>query len=118
VVVVAIVVVVVDVVVADEDELEDELEVCAVVSPVVTVVLLVSSPQATSTNMKMAATTRTRLDMISLWVMSERVYPESCPFPTLLGSASASDPPLGPAFRTCSLKVSERIRTVLGPFDG
>ena len=82
---VAIVVVVVDVVVADEDELEDELDVCAVVSLVVTVVLLVSSLQAAATNMKVAATTRTRLDMISLWVMCGRVYPESCPFLRLLG---------------------------------
>ena len=76
-VVVAIVVVVVDVVVMVVDELEDELDVCAVVSPVVTVVLLVSSLQATAINMKTAATTRARLDMISLSKMSDRVYPES-----------------------------------------
>ncbi len=79
-VVVAIVVVVVDVVVADVDELEDELDVGAVVSPVLTVVLLVSLLQAATTNMKVAATTRTRLDMTPLWVISERVYRESCPF--------------------------------------
>jgi hypothetical protein len=59
------VVVVVDGVVVDEDEVEDELGVCAVVSLVVTVVLLGSLPQATTTNMRMAATTRTRFDMIS-----------------------------------------------------
>jgi hypothetical protein len=80
VVVVAIVVVVVDVVVADVDELEDELDVGAVVSLAVTVVLAVSLLQAAATNMKTAATTRTRLDMIPLWVLSERVYPECCPF--------------------------------------
>ncbi len=76
---VAIVVVVVDVVVVDEDELEEELDAGAVVSPAATVVLAVSLLQAAATNMKTAATTRTRLDMISLSVISERVYPASCP---------------------------------------
>ena len=45
---------------------EEPLDVGAVVSPVVTVVLLVSLLQAAATNMKVAATTRTRLDMIPL----------------------------------------------------
>jgi hypothetical protein len=80
VVVVVVVVVVVEVVVVDEDELEDELDVGAVVSLVVTVVLLVPSLHAATTTMKMAATNRTRLDMISPWVKSGGVYPESCRF--------------------------------------
>ena len=55
-----------NIVVADVGELEDELGGGAVVSLAATVVLLVSLLQAAATNMKVAATTRTRLDMISL----------------------------------------------------
>jgi hypothetical protein len=120
VVVVAIVVVVVDVVVADVDELEDELDVGAVVSPVVADVLLVSLPQAAATNMKTATATRTRFDMISLWVFPSECIPRVAHSYVAVESASASDPPLGPAVRTCSHKVAETggFHRVTERYDG